>query len=174
MSRTSDFLVVGGGIWGLSTAYHLAARGAGSVRLIERNADLADETTPRAAGLVGQIRSSPTMCAAIRYALDLLDRFAAETGHDPGLRRPGSLMAALTEERMEAYRRLIDLADRTGVRAEIAGRGEMKRMCPEMEVERLPGGLFVEGTGTSTPVSAPSPTARRRGQGASKSNAASR
>ncbi len=147
MSRTSDFLVVGGGIWGLSTAYHLAARGAGSVRLLERNADLADETTPRAAGLVGQIRSSPTMCSAIRYALDLLDGFAGETGHDPGLRRPGSLMAALTEERMEAYRRLIDLADRTGVRAEIAGRGEMKRMCPEMEVERLPGGLFVEGDG---------------------------
>ena len=54
--KTSDFLVVGGGIWGLSTAYHLAARGAGSVRLLERNAELADETTPRAAGLVGQIR----------------------------------------------------------------------------------------------------------------------
>ncbi len=139
--------MVGGGIWGLSTAYHLSARGAGSVRLLERNADLADETTPRAAGLVGQIRSSQTMCAAIRYALDLLDRFAGETGHDPGLRRPGSLMVALTEERMEAYRRLIDLADRTGVRAAVTGCGEMKRMCPEMEVERLPGGLFVEGDG---------------------------
>ena len=147
MNGTSDFLVVGGGIWGLSTAYHLAARGAGSVRLLERNPDLADETTPRAAGLVGQIRSSPTMCAAIRYALDLLDGFAAETGHDPGLRRPGSLMVALTGERMEAYRRLIDLADRTGVRASLASRGEMKRMCPEMEVERLEGGLFVEGDG---------------------------
>ena len=60
-------------------------------------------------------------------------------------------MVALTEERMEAYRRLIDLADRTGVRASLAGRGEMKRMCPEMEVERLEGALFVEGDGYVDP-----------------------
>ena len=109
MNAAGEVVVVGGGIWGLSTAYHLAELG-GTVRVLERNADVAQETTPRAAGLVGQIRTSPTMCRAVSYALDLLSDFAEATGHDPGLRRPGSLLVALTSERMEAYERQIDLA----------------------------------------------------------------
>ena len=74
-------VVVGGGIWGLSTAYHLALTGA-SVRLLERNGDIAAETTPNAAGIIGQIRSSPTMCRAVQYALELCERLGAETGLD--------------------------------------------------------------------------------------------
>ena len=80
MADTTSIVVVGGGIWGLSTAYHLAKLGDAKIRVLERNADTALETTPRAAGLIGQIRSSPIMCRAIQYALDLLSRFEEETG----------------------------------------------------------------------------------------------
>ena len=82
-------VVVGGGIWGLSTAYHLAEMGCESVRLLERNDDVALETTPRAAGLVGQIRTSPAMCGAIQYALQLFEELGAHTGLDLGLHRTG-------------------------------------------------------------------------------------
>ena len=98
--RDAEIAIVGGGIWGLSAAYHLTRAGHTRIRVLERNAAVAAETTPRAAGLVGQIRSDATMLGAVQYALDLLGRFNDETGHDPGLHQTGSLMVALTDDRM--------------------------------------------------------------------------
>ena len=151
MSNDAETVIVGGGIWGLSTAFHLAERGAGPVRVLERNAEVAAETTPRAAGLVGQVRSSAAMCRAIRYALDLLSGFAERSGHDPGLRRPGSLLVALTPERMAAYEGLIDRARASGVEAAFVSRGEMERLCPGMDVARLEGGCYITGDGYVDP-----------------------
>ena len=75
MSTNQTVVVIGGGIWGFSTAFHLAKLGVQNVIVIEQNALPAMETTPRAAGLVGQIRTSAVMCGAIQYALDLFTNF---------------------------------------------------------------------------------------------------
>ena len=63
--------IIGGGIWGLSAAYHLARKGQEDVVVFERNTELAAETTKRAAGLVGQVRNSATMIQATQYAIRL-------------------------------------------------------------------------------------------------------
>ena len=146
-----QIVIIGGGIWGLSTAYHLARRGAAGVRVLEQNAEVARETTPRAAGLSGQIRSTPTMCRAIQYALDLLSKFGVETGHDPGLRRPGSLLVALTDARMEAYERHLARAHQNDVKAEFVSHTEMQRLVPAMDVSQLKGGYFIDGDGYVEP-----------------------
>ena len=99
MTQHAKIIIVGGGIWGLSAAYHLAKFGAKGVLVLERNSEIAGETTPQAAGLVGQIRPSAIMLRAIQYALELFSQFPKETGHDTGLRQTGSLMVALTAER---------------------------------------------------------------------------
>ena len=151
MSKDTEIVIVGGGIWGLSTAFHLAERGAGTVRILERNAEVAAETTPRAAGLVGQVRSSAAMCGAIRYALDLLSGFGERSGHDPGLRRSGSLLVAMTPERMAAYEGLLERARANGVDAAFVSRGEIERLCPGLDVSRLEGGCFVTGDGYVDP-----------------------
>ncbi len=151
MTSSETITIVGGGIWGLSTAFHLAERGAGPVRVLERNAEVAAETTPRAAGLVGQVRSSAAMCRAVRYALDLLSGFGERSGHDPGLRRPGSLLAALTPERMAAYEGLIERARASGVEAAFLSHDEMERLCPGLDVARLEGGCYVTGDGYVDP-----------------------
>ena len=151
MGNSEEIVIVGGGIWGLSTAFHLAERGAGPVRILERNAEVAAETTPRAAGLVGQVRSSAAMCGAIRYALDLLSGFGERSGHDPGLRRPGSLLVAMTPERMAAYEGLLERARANGVDAAFVSRGEIERLCPGLDVSRLEGGCFVTGDGYVDP-----------------------
>ena len=49
MQNRSNVLIVGGGIWGLSTAWHLAKRGVSEICVVERNTEVALETTPRAA-----------------------------------------------------------------------------------------------------------------------------
>lgn len=146
-----NIVVVGGGIWGLSTAYHLAEMGCRSVRLLERNDEVALETTPRAAGLVGQIRTSPAMCGAIQYALQLFEDLGERTGLDLGLRRTGSLMVALTPERMEAYAHQIELAVQNKVDAAFISHDEMKRLSPALDVSKLEGGFFVTGDGYVEP-----------------------
>jgi 4-methylaminobutanoate oxidase (formaldehyde-forming) len=85
----------------LSASYHLARAGHTRIRVLERNTAVAAQTTPRAAVLVGQIRSDAAMLGAVQYALDLLGRFADETGHNPGPRQTGSLIVALTDERSQ-------------------------------------------------------------------------
>ena len=82
MSTNQTVVVIGGGIWGFSTAFHLAKLGVRNVIVIEQNALPAMETTPRAAGLVGQIRTSAVMCGAIQYALDLFTNFEEQELRD--------------------------------------------------------------------------------------------
>ncbi len=151
MTQQTEVLIVGGGIWGLSAAYHLSKFGQKDVLVLERNDDIAAETTPQAAGLVGQIRPSVTMLQAIRYALDLFSQFPRETGHDPGLRRTGSLMVALTPERMDAYARQIERSHRNGIEADFVSHAEMARLAPALDVTQIEGGYFVPNDGYLDP-----------------------
>ena len=151
MAQQTEILIVGGGIWGLSTAYHLAKFGQKDVLVLERNAEVAEETTPQAAGLVGQIRPSTTMLQAIRYALELFSQFPKETGHDPGLRQTGSLMVALTPERMDAYAHQIERSHQNGIEADFVSHTEMARLAPALDTTRVEGGYFVPNDGYVDP-----------------------
>ena len=151
MAQQTEILIVGGGIWGLSTAYHLANCGQKDILVLERNDEIAAETTPQAAGLVGQIRSSATMLQAIRYALELFSQFPKETGHDPGLRQTGSLMVALTPERMDAYGRQIERSHQNGIEADFVSHAEMARLAPALDTTQIEGGYFVPNDGYVDP-----------------------
>ena len=151
MNTDQTVVVVGGGIWGFSTAFHLAKQGVSNVIVVEQNAEPAMETTPRAAGLVGQIRTSPVMCRAVQYALDLLTDFKQQTGADPGLHRTGSLLVALNDARMEAYRGQVQQAQQNGVDASFVDHTEMQRLAPGLNVSQLAGGYYVNGDGYLDP-----------------------
>jgi sarcosine dehydrogenase len=151
MSRGESVVIVGGGIWGLSTAYHLARAGWTDVEVLERNSALYDETTSQAAGLVGQIRATPLMRRAIRYAIDLFLDFEKETDHDPGFRQVGSLLLALTPERMASFEEHVEHANGSGVEARFVDGAEMSRLAPHLDVKRVEGGYFVPEDGYLDP-----------------------
>src|SRR5215210_2735379 len=151
MSRAESVVVVGGGIWGLSTAYHLARAGWTDVQVLERNGALFDETTSQAAGLVGQIRATPLMRRAIRYAIDLFLDFEKETGHDPGFRQVGSLLLALTPERMASFEEHVEHANSSGVEARFVGDAQMSGLASHLDVSRVEGGYFVPEDGYLDP-----------------------
>jgi glycine/D-amino acid oxidase-like deaminating enzyme len=151
MTRQASTVIVGGGVWGLSTAYHLARTGRTDVQVLERNGKLFDETTSQAAGLVGQIRATPLMRRAIRYAIDLFMGFERETGHDPGFRQVGSLLLALTSERMTSFEEHVEQANGNGVEARFVDEAEMSRLAPHLDVKRVEGGYFVTEDGYLDP-----------------------
>ena len=151
MTEKAETVIVGGGIWGLSTAYHLAQTGHTDVCVLERNEKLFEETTSQAAGLVGQVRSTPLMMDAIRYAIDLFSRFPSETGHDPGFYQVGSLLTALTPERMDSYEEQVRFANENGVEAKFLDHTEISRLVPAMDVSRILGGYYIPDDGYLDP-----------------------
>ncbi len=151
MNSQESVVVVGGGIWGLSTAYHLARAGWTDIEVLERNDVLFDETTSQAAGLVGQIRATPLMRRAIRRAIELFKNFEHETGHDPGFRQVGSLLLALTPERMASFEEHVEHANSSGVEARFVDGAEMSGLAPHLDISQVEGGYFVPEDGYLDP-----------------------
>ncbi len=147
MSTHPDVLIVGGGIWGLSTALHLRMISSASVRLIERNGDFAQETTINAAGQVGQIRSSPVVTRAIAYGLDLFETFPSRFGLDAGLVRCGSLFVAQTDQRLEYFQKQIAHGQANGLVIDSLQPVDMKAIVPGLAIDAVRGGYFVHGDG---------------------------
>jgi len=111
LSETSDVVVVGGGVAGLSTAMQLASRGA-SVTLLERER-LGNGSTGRAAGLLGQLRGTP---AATRMLMDGV-QIVADLEERAGVEifvQTGSLRVAETEERAGEIRDLVEMGRQIG------------------------------------------------------------
>src|SRR5438270_1789430 len=93
-------VVVGAGIAGCSTAYHLAALGEKNVLLLEQG-KLTCGTTWHAAGLIGQMRPNRTMTAMSTYGIGLYASLEAETGLATGWKNCGSVNVAQTADRMK-------------------------------------------------------------------------
>ena len=100
----AEIVVIGGGIIGCSTAYHLARDHKADVVLIERG-KLTGGSTWHAAGLVGQLRSSASITQVLRYSVDLYKRLEAETGLATGWRETGCLRLACNAERWTEFSR---------------------------------------------------------------------
>lgn len=148
MSGRPDVIVVGGGIWGASTALQLLRRAPGlRVLVLERGPRVAAETTAQAAGQIGQLRASPLMARAVGRTLELLGTFRELTGHDPGFVRSGSLHVALSPERLAAFRGTIEQVRRLGVAAEEVDPAEARQLVPRLDPAAVAGAVFLPGDG---------------------------
>jgi len=85
-------VVIGGGVAGCSTAYHLAKFGWKDTVLLERDV-LTSGTTWHAAGLIGQLGSSATITKLRNYSLNLYKQLEKDTELSTGLKQNGSLTA---------------------------------------------------------------------------------
>jgi len=92
----ADAIVVGAGALGAATAFHLAKAGL-FVALLDK-AELASQSSPRAAGLSGQLRSDATMTRIAARGVEKIVNFQAETGEPMVFFQPGSLKIARRPE----------------------------------------------------------------------------
>ncbi|MGH8832527.1 MAG: GcvT family protein [Polaromonas sp.] len=144
-------VVVGGGIIGCSTAYHLTKLGWTDVVLLEQG-QLSCGTTWHAAGLVGQLRSQESMTKLIRYSTKLYSELEAETGLGTGWKNCGSLSVARTRERMTQLKRTAAIARAYGVACEVIGPREAGELWPVMRTDDLVGAVWLPGDGKANPT----------------------
>jgi 4-methylaminobutanoate oxidase (formaldehyde-forming) len=144
-------VIIGGGIIGCSTAYHLARLGWRDVILLERN-KLTSGSTWHAAGLVGQLRSSANITQLLKYSVELYDRLEAETGQATGWKRNGGLRLACNAERMTEIRRQATTAHSFGLEMHLLSAAEAKRLWPIMDESDVVGAAFLPTDGQANPA----------------------
>ena len=149
--KSCKVVVIGGGVAGCSTAYHLAKYGWKDTVLLERDV-LTSGTTWHAAGLIGQLGSSATITKLRNYSLNLYKRLEEETGLSTGLKQNGSLTVATTLDRLEELKRQLTFAQRFDIEARQVTNEEIKEIYPLIKTEDLVGGVFIEKDGQADPV----------------------
>jgi len=143
-------VVIGGGIVGVSVAYHLGTLGWRDVVVVEQGR-LSCGTTWHAAGLVGQLRATESGTRLVQYSAALYERLEAETGLATGFKRCGAVTVARTEGRLTQLRRTAATAAAYDLDCELIDPARAKELYPVLETSDLLGALWLPGDGTVNP-----------------------
>ncbi|WP_024276415.1 MULTISPECIES: FAD-dependent oxidoreductase [unclassified Hyphomicrobium] len=143
-------VIVGGGIIGCSTAYHLAKMGCTDVVLIEK-AQLTSGTTWHAAGAIGNLRGNSSLTRLVKDSIDLYETLEAETGQATGWVQTGSLRLASSDGRQVELERMLTLVRSYGIEADLITAREAQEKLPIMQVDDVRCALWMPGDGMANP-----------------------
>ena len=146
----AEIVVIGGGIIGCSTAYHLARDHQADVLLLEQG-KLTSGSTWHAAGLVGQLRSSAGITQLLKYSVSLYQRLGEETGLETGWKMTGCLRLACNDDRWVEFKRLATTAKSFSMEMHLLSPAEVEAMWPLMTVDDLVGATFLPTDGQANP-----------------------
>ena len=150
LPQAAEVIVIGGGIIGCSTAYHLARDHKANVILLEQN-KITSGSTWHAAGLVGQLRSSASITQVLKYSVDLYKSLEAETGLQTGWKMTGCLRLATNQDRWIEFKRLATTAQSFGMEMNLLSPAETKKLWPLLDESDLVGSTFLPTDGQASP-----------------------
>lgn len=145
MRASAEVVIVGGGIQGASTAYHLARRGLTDVVLLEKET-LASGCSGRTGGVIRQHYSTPLVVEIARQARDFFSRFDEEVGGHSGFIRNG-LVLMVGEKDREALLANTALGARCGVPTRLITAQEARALVPGLATEDGAAFAFEEDAG---------------------------
>src|SRR5438874_13028760 len=122
-------VVVGGGITGVSVAYHLAKAGWHDVVLLEKD-ELTSGSTCHAAGLVTQFNPSPTMMRFRGYSIELYRELGV-------FETVGSLRFASSKDQLMELQRGVSRARGIGLDVELVSAGKAMSRMPVIAPDSL-------------------------------------
>ena len=146
----AQVVIIGGGIVGCSTAYHLTKLGWKDVVLLERKR-IASGTSWAAAGLLGQLWSTSALTSLAKYGADLYAGLEKETGQPTGYVRHGSIRVSRTAERRREYLRALGMARAFGIKMEEISLEEAEKLIPVMRTDDLTGAWYQPDDGATNP-----------------------
>ncbi len=150
LPTTAKAVIIGGGIVGCSTAYHLGKLGWTDTVLLERH-KLTSGTTFHAAGLVGQLRTSANITQLLGYSVDLYKRLEGETGLQTGWKMNGGLRLACNAERWTEVKRQATTAHSFGLEMHLLTPQEAQDLWPLMTIDDLVGAAYLPTDGQANP-----------------------
>lgn len=138
MKTQARVVIIGGGIGGVSTLYHLTREGWTDVVLVERD-ELTSGSTWHAAAQVTQFGSNQTMVALKRHSIDLYRELATDTEYPINYHITGGMRLAHTPSEVDIYQHYIGMAAGVGVDTEFIDATEVGRRHPLLQTAGLLG-----------------------------------
>lgn len=151
LPETADVVIIGGGVMGVSTAYHLAKKGCSNVLLLERNRFFGEESTGRCAGGIRYQFSNEIDIRLSLHGIPMLERFADELEQEIDLRRCGYLFLLSREEDVELFRENVALQRRLGVETEWLSPEEARERAYPVGTNGILAATFCAGDGLADP-----------------------
>ena len=161
---TADVVIIGGGVTGVSIAFHLAGLGVRRVVVLERRF-LAAGGTGHSVGIVRQLYPTPETSAMVRRSLTVFQDFANAVGGDAGYVACGALIGVSPAMRPKLEANLA-MQRGLGIRAEVLEPDDVARVEPAIDPTGLGGVLWEPESGYGDPTAvtlAYAEAARRRG-----------
>jgi 4-methylaminobutanoate oxidase (formaldehyde-forming) len=146
----SEIVIIGGGVVGVSIAYHLARRGKTDVTLVERKA-LTEGSTWHAAGLVGQLRSSANLTQLMRKSVQTYETLEDVTGYPTSWHGVGGLRVASSPARWEELQRVYTQGKSYGFDLHLVGPREAKELFPLLNTDGVHGATWTPSDGYVDP-----------------------
>jgi len=140
MRTHARVVVIGGGVVGVSTLYHLTRKGWSDSVLVERR-ELTSGSTWHAAGLLPLFNLSYSVGQIHKYSVALYRTLQKETGLDVGLRQVSNIRLARTRDRMDEYRYYAGVAATIGVAVKFLTPQEVKEIWPLCNVDGIIGAI---------------------------------
>lgn len=161
MKTQTKVVVIGGGIAGCSTLYHLTQEGWSDVVLVERN-ELTSGTTWHSAAQVTNFGMSQTMVGLKTHSINLYKELRDDADYPVQYNHgDGGIRLANTEAQMDGYRHFASMARGMGVEFEVLDAAECARRHPLISTDNLLGGLWDANDGDIDPASLCQALARR-------------
>ena len=140
MKSQAQVVVVGGGVVGVGTLYHLAKRGCADCVLVERR-ELTSGSTWHAAGLLPLFNLSYSVGQIHKYSIALYGGLEEETGQNVGFRRVSNIRLARTQDRLDEYRYYAGVAETIGVDVKFLEPEQIKDVWPLCNTDGLLGAI---------------------------------
>ncbi len=140
MKNKTKVVVIGGGVIGVGTAYHLAKKGWGDVVLLERK-ELTSGSTWHAAGLLPLFNMSYSVGKLHQYSVNFYHELEKEVGREIGLKIVSNIRLANCEDRMDEYRYYVGVAQTVGVDVRFLTPEQVKEAWPMCNTEGLIGAI---------------------------------
>jgi dimethylglycine dehydrogenase len=151
MKTQARVVVIGGGVVGVSTLYHLAKKGWTDVVLCERT-ELTAGSTWHAAGLLPLFNMSYSVGQIHKYSVALYKTLEAETGQPVGFAQVGNLRLATNRDRMDEYHHYAGTARTIGINVEFLSPGDIKDRVPFCNTKGLVGAILHPDDGYIQPA----------------------
>src|SRR5690349_23087694 len=140
MKTSARVVVIGGGVVGVSTLYHLAKKGWSDVVLVERH-ELTSGSTWHAAGLLPLFNLSYSVGQIHKYSVNLYKSLEAETGQNVGFSVCSNIRLARTKDRWDEFMYYAGVAATIGVKVNILTPAQVKEIWPLCETDGILGAI---------------------------------